>query len=457
MMKSFLSHKGEKALILGYLCGMYTLQILFDICSSGTLTPDDCHEADQIIASLLEHLESIKSKNSVNKTFFGKSSNKKTNFSKTLEDVSESRKLINTVATEKYSKSRMQMEKGNATGDTVNMLNEACILYQISLVMFPTTEENNDDEMSPSDGLEEKTLVGKEEDLADGKEERKEDLQGNSTVFNGEEDSMDDDAKTEEQNTSETNDTNKNDFEKQIQSLQDEAELQAHELEGPVASLIAAEEPLKVEQLLTNSIIKQRISYCKYHSRRIMVCFKTGKDPNEDLMGLLNPNIPVDSDEEEEIKQEDIDKTIKSVLQTPDDAYDYDEVYLSSDEEGEGGAVLFPKAPTNREANEEGEISNTDPRSIPELPKRDYSVADAVAKNVSKARLASPKASPAPKVPVTLESLEKELSNEELLSAASKACKFAISAITYGDVDTVIAELKEALNLAEKYKSATDT
>lgn len=197
------------------------------------------------------------------------------------------------------------------------------------------------------------------------------------------------------------------------------------------------DEGLSVEKL------QLKIDWCNDQIDRIVQSFKEGKDPNS--VGIIDTDL---------ITQEDINKVIKDVMEESSESEETGSDESKSEENSisSSKSTDLSKKVKNRKSLKlnSGDIPDkaTDPpQSMP-------------------APTSTPKISPAsliaskepekihqqPNKPITLETVEKELANEELLDSATKCCKFGMSAIAYKDVTTAIDELNEAIKLLHNYQ-----
>ncbi|VEU22347.1 DEKNAAC103683 [Brettanomyces naardenensis] len=419
--------------ILAYLFGVYTVQILMQL--YGQLDGDqEREECSDIIGRIVTALEQTKRKE-VKK--YEKKRKGNEGLVDIISDDEKGRLYLNSWCQGKMNEINQIIRKGKINGSTLEELMDVSIGLGVSKGLYSDKEDSKIEE--------------REELPDDGKEEINED-----------------------EKKSDLGDTDNN-----ASSADISAGLPT---DHPIlASLESAEDILSkpldkgsVDANFSKEDLEAKIRWCNYHIKRILNCFKQGKDPNEDLAGLLSQP----SMKEEKISSEEIDNVIEEVMRMSSDGDEKEEedekrgkdddddddnslkgyVYDEEEEEyvkkGEFSSQ-FPKAPREEKSpakqDSKGENVPTPPLSLPQTPALPSPTPASIV-----AKKSSERAPVQVNQPVDLETLEKQLSNEELLHSATKCCKFAVSAIEYEDISTAIDELKESVRLLEEYQKIFD-
>ncbi|OWB79520.1 hypothetical protein B5S32_g3742 [[Candida] boidinii] len=264
---------------------------------------------------------------------------------------------------------------------------------------------------------------------------------------------------------------------------------------------------------IPNDKLVNIIKWCEYQIKNIKENYNKNKNPNQDFQNLLNPkNMDVmNGNSEYNPTDKEISDMINQVMEMPDDQEpeniedkedaesengseddDFDANYIYDSNLGEyirrdyykKFANKFPEAPKNS-----SEIENKKDNDTNEVDKTLNNTVDEVLTPHNKVSSVENKSSPAPESSFTspadliakrqqelktntheetpdsskvnkhidIKDLEKQMAADDILSSATKCCKFAISAINYEDADTALKELNEAVRLITEYKMRTSS
>jgi vacuolar protein sorting-associated protein VTA1 len=200
--------------------------------------------------------------------------------------------------------------------------------------------------------------------------------------------------------------------------------------------------------------VSDKIRYAKFHAARILKAYKNGHDPND-----YEPPKADEPDEEQELAE---------LNAMPDEANAHEQQQTLAERSIDEldlptapGIAKDPEVPPYTGDSELVELPSAPP-VMPTVPDLEATELPDIPKAPSRQPLSKERAVSRParrhsstsssSKHITKQEVQHMMNESEVVSAAQKNAKFAISALNYDDMDTAIKELREALSLLETYK-----
>jgi vacuolar protein sorting-associated protein VTA1 len=199
--------------------------------------------------------------------------------------------------------------------------------------------------------------------------------------------------------------------------------------------------------------VSDKIRYAKFHAARILKAYKNGDDPDdyeppkvdepdeEQELAELNamPDEPDAHEQQQTLTEQGIDEL--DLPTAPGIAKEPEVPPLT----GDSDLVELPSAPPIMPT-----VPDLEATELPDIPKAPSR--QPLSKEPATSRPARRHSSTSSAKHITKQEVQHMMNESEVVSAAQKNAKFAISALNYDDMDTAIKELREALSLLETYK-----
>ncbi|OUM54668.1 hypothetical protein BVG19_g4086 [[Candida] boidinii] len=504
----------NNAIIVQYITGLSILQKLMSAHENESASDSslDIDELEVLISSIINSLELIKSielKNEIKKKKKFSINGIDYRFSEILNDDNLCRLCINQWCSISFNKILGDFEKSTISLATVNLLVNCRLGFEVSNQMYnyeiPRSEKELDELRKEID----ETTLNDQEKENESQDSFNEELK---PIVNDKEST---DIMAEDDNGEEISDSDKIDIQNEANFFQKKFKESEIYLSEPIMSQVldASDEAYlnycknEIKDFnIPNDKLVSIIKWCEYQIKNIRESYVKNKNPNQDFQNLLNPkNMDVmNGNSEYNPTDKEINDMINQVMEMPDDQEsknienkvdsesedaseddDFDANYVYDSNLGEyirrdyykKFAKKFPDTPkasseienkTEESINEVNQTSDnsTNKVSLPQdqalsaenkvaTPPESISPADLIAKRQQEHKASIHEETPSVSKKgrhIDIKELENQMAADDMLSSATKCCKFAISAINYEDADTALKELNEAVRLITEYK-----